>query len=184
MKKIILVSAKARNGKDTVAELAKQELELKGERVLICHYADLLKYICKTFFDWDGVKDDKGRTILQHVGTDVIRIKNHAPDYWVDFIANLLWMFYDEWDYILIPDTRFPNELERMIDNFSKERIVSLRINRPNFNSGMTQEQLNHSSECALDDYKFDYYIENNGTLEDLQLKVKDLLDNINSSVL
>ena len=29
-----------------------------------------------------------------------------------------------------------------------------------------------------------DYTIENNGTLEDLQLKVKDLLDNINSSVL
>ena len=184
MKKVILVSAKARHGKDTVAELMKNNLESKGERVLICHYADLLKYICKTFFDWNGVKDDKGRTILQHVGTDVIRIKNHAPDYWVDFIANLLWMFYDEWDYILIPDTRFPNELERMIDNFSKERIVSLRINRPNFNSGMTQEQLNHPSECALDNYDFDYYIENNGTLEDLQLKVKDLLDNINSSVL
>ena len=29
-----------------------------------------------------------------------------------------------------------------------------------------------------------DYTIENNGTLEDLQLKVKDLLDNINSSML
>ena len=184
MKKIILVSAKARNGKDAVAELAKQELELKGERVLICHYADLLKYICKTFFNWDGVKDDNGRTILQHVGTDVIRVKNHAPDYWVDFIANLLWMFYDEWDYILVPDTRFPNELERMIDNFGKERITSLRVNRPNFDSGLSQEQLNHSSECALDDYEFDYYIENNSTLEDLQLKVKDLLDNINSSVL
>lgn len=184
MKKIILVSAKARNGKDSVAELAKQELESKGERVLICHYADLLKYICKTFFNWNGIKDDNGRTILQHVGTDVIRNKNHAPDYWVDFIANLLWMFYDEWDYILIPDTRFPNELERMIDNFGKERIVSLRTNRPNFDSGLSQEQLNHPSECALDDYKFDYYIENNGTLDDLQLKVKDLLDNINSSVL
>ena len=184
MKKIILVSAKARNGKDAVAELAKQELELKGEKVLICHYADLLKYICKTFFDWNGIKDDNGRTILQHVGTDVIRVKNHAPDYWVDFIANLLWMFYDEWDYILIPDTRFPNELERMIDNFGKERITSIRVNRPHFDSGMTQEQLNHPSECALDDYEFDYYIENNGTLEDLQLKVKDLLDNINSSVL
>ena len=189
MKKIILVSAKARNGKDAVAELAKQELELKGEKVLICHYADLLKYICRTFFDWNGIKDDDGRTILQHVGTDTIRMKNNRPDYWVDFIIDILWMFYDEWDYVLVPDCRFDNEIERMKDEFDgnpygRDMVHSVRVNRPNFDSGMTQEQLNHPSECALDNYKFDYYIENNGTLDDLQLKVKDLLDNINSRVL
>ena len=189
MKKIILVSAKARNGKDAVAELAKRELESKGERVLICHYADLLKYICKTFFAWNGIKDDKGRTILQHVGTDTIRMKNDRPDYWVDFIVDILWMFYDEWDYVFIPDCRFENEIERMKDEFDgnpygRDKVISLRVNRPNFDSGLSQEQLNHPSECALDNYKFDYYIENNGTLDDLRLKVKDLLDNINSSVL
>ena len=179
MKKILLISGKAQSSKDTSAQFMKSHLESKGERVLICHYADLLKYICKTFFDWDGVKDDKGRTILQHVGTDVIRMKNHAPNYWVDFIANLLWMFYDEWDYIIIPDTRFPNELERMIDNFGEERIVSLRINRPNFDSGLSQEQLNHPSECGLDDYEFDHYITNDGTLDELDNKLKILLDRL-----
>ena len=91
MKKVILVSAKARHGKDTVAEIAKEQLESRGQKVLICHYADLLKYICKTFFEWDGVKDDNGRTILQHVGTDVIRSNNQ--DYWVKFIIDLLDMF-------------------------------------------------------------------------------------------
>ena len=90
MDKILLVSAKAQHGKDSVAEIAKEQLELKGKKVLICHYADLLKYICKTFFDWDGNKDDKGRTLLQYVGTDVIRNKNHAPNYWVGFIVDLL----------------------------------------------------------------------------------------------
>lgn len=184
MKKIILISGKAMSSKDTTAIMIKEELELRGERVLICHYADLLKYICKTFFDWDGKKDDKGRTLLQYVGTDVIRNKNHAPNYWVGFIVDLLWMFYDEWDYIIIPDTRFENEIHKMSDGFGKSIVSTIRINRPNFDSGLSQEQLNHPSECALDDYKFDYYIENNGTLDDLKLKVKDLLDNINSSVL
>ena len=189
MERIILISAKAQNGKDTVAELAKEELELRGKKVLICHYADLLKYICKTFFNWNGVKDDTGRTILQHVGTDIIREQQLKHDYWVDFIIDMLWMFYDEWDYILIPDCRFPNEVERMKEEFNGSwnhysTVQAIRVNRPNFDSGLTQEQLNHSSECALDGYEFDHYIDNNGTLDDLKLKVKDLLDNMNRNVL
>ena len=180
MKKVILVSAKARHGKDTVAEIAKEQLESRGQKVLICHYADLLKYICKTFFEWDGVKDDNGRTILQHVGTDVIRSNNQ--DYWVKFIIDLLDMFYDEWDYVIIPDTRFENEIEEMSEefNYDYEIVTSVRVNRPNFDNGLTRLQRHHPSECALDDYSFDHYIENNGTLDDLRLKVKDLLDNLN----
>lgn len=183
MKKILLISGKALSSKDTSAQFMASYLESKGERVLICHYADLLKYICKTFFNWNGVKDDNGRTILQHVGTDVIRIKNDRPNYWVNFIIDILWMFYDEWDYIIIPDTRFPNEIEEMKSefNYSKDYnlVQSIRINRPNFDSGLSIEQLTHPSECALDGYEFDYYIENNGTLKDLQLKCENLVDKL-----
>lgn len=183
MNKIILISGKAQSSKDTSAQFMKSYLESKDERVLICHYADLLKYICKTFFNWDGVKDDKGRTILQHVGTDTIRMKNERPDYWVDFIIEILWMFYDEWDYVLIPDCRFPNEIERMKSEFNGSwdynLVQSVRVNRPNFDSGLSIDQLTHSSECALDNYEFDHYITNDGTIEELEVKVKNLVDNI-----
>ena len=179
MKKIILISGKAQSSKDTSAQFMKLYLESNGEQVLICHYADLLKYICKTFFDWDGKKDDKGRTLLQYVGTDVIRNKNHAPNYWVGFIVDLLWMFYDEWDYIIIPDTRFENEIHKMSDGFGKSIVSTIRINRPNFDSGLSQEQLNHPSECSLDEYEFDHYINNDGTLEELNDKLKILLDRL-----
>ena len=183
MKKIILISGKAQSSKDTSAQFMKSHLESKGERVLICHYADLLKYICKTFFDWDGNKDDKGRTLLQYVGTDVIRMKNNRPDYWVDFIIDILWMFYDEWDYVLIPDTRFTNEVERMKSEFNGSwdysLVQSIRVNRPNFDSGLSIEQLSHPSECALDGYEFDHYITNDGTLDELNDKIKVLLDRL-----
>ena len=33
----------------------------------------------------------------------------------------------------------------------------------------MTEEQRKHSSENAMNDYDFDFYIENDGTLEDLE---------------
>lgn len=174
--KVVLISAKMRNGKDAFAELLKDELELKGKKVLIAHYADLLKYICKTFFNWDGQKDEKGRSILQYVGTDIIR--HQCADYWVKFMMEFLFMFRKEWDYVLIPDTRFPNEIEYVeLSWVGVADTYTVRVNRPNFDNGATTEQLKHESECALDDYEFDTIITNSGTLDDLRLKAKHYVD-------
>lgn len=107
---VIAISGKAQHGKDTSAKILKNMLEADGYRVLITHYADLLKYMCRTFFGWNGEKDDAGRHILQYVGTDIIRQKR--PDFWVDFVTDVLALFPDDWDFVLIPDCRFPNEIE------------------------------------------------------------------------
>ena len=172
--KVICVSAKARHGKDTVAAILKEQLQAKGNKVLITHFADLLKYICKTFFNWNGDKDEAGRTLLQYVGTDVIGAK--YPGYWANFIANFLNMFKDEWDYVLIPDCRYPIEIATMINNFN---TYLLRVERPNFDNGLTEKQKNHPSEIALDNYDFDKIILNNGTLVDLENKVKEFIEEI-----
>lgn len=163
--KVITISGKAQNGKDTTAGLLKAALEADGYKVLITHYADLLKYICKQFFGWDGQKDDAGRHILQYVGTDIIRQKR--PDYWVGFVTSILELFPNEWDYVLIPDCRFPNEID-----YLKEAgldTVNLRVVRKNFKSPLTPEQQAHPSETALDDVEPDYYITNNGSMTDLK---------------
>ena len=105
--KVICISGKARHGKDTLAGILKNHLEDQGNRVLIAHFGDLVKYICEKFFDWDEQKDERGRTLLQYVGTDVVRTQE--PNFWTDFIKKVLTLFPDEWDYVLIPDCRFPN---------------------------------------------------------------------------
>ena len=167
--KVILISGKAQNGKDTTASILKQTLVDNGNRVLITHYADLLKYICTNYFGWDGKKDDKGRQMLQYVGTDVIRKQN--PTLWVDFVAMILKYFKGNWDYVIIPDCRFPNEITRMIEvGFD---TIHLRVHRPNFESPLTQEQQNHPSETALDNFGADVYIENDSTLTDLKYKIR-----------
>ena len=86
--KVLCISAKAQHGKDTAAGIIKEYLESKGKRVLITHYADLVKFVCTKFFNWDGQKDEKGRTLLQYVGTDVI--SSQQPSYWVDFVISIL----------------------------------------------------------------------------------------------
>ncbi len=157
--KIITLSAKARHGKDYTASCLKKELENEGYKVLVCHFADLLKYICKSFFNWNGKKDIEGRTILQYVGTDIIRKKE--PDYWVNFLISVFKLFPDEWDYVIIPDSRFPNENNKLKENFE---VITIRIERPNFDNGLTEKQQKHSSEVSLDDYIFDIKIINDGT--------------------
>lgn len=172
---VILLSGKAQSGKDYIANIIKQQLEENGNKVLVTHYADLLKYILKTFFNWDGKKDKKGRDLLQRVGTDVIRKK--MPDYWVNFISQMISFFPNEWNYILIPDTRFPNEIEVMQKN-PDVNVITIRINRVNFTPQLTLEQQQHPSETSLDEYDFDYYVSNDGT-ETVNNAVKEFVNYI-----
>lgn len=162
--KVICISAKAQHGKDTSAIILKELYEAKGARVLITHFADLLKYICKAFFDWNGEKDDFGRTLLQQVGTNIVCAKQ--PDFWVDFIINILKFFDDSWDIVIIPDCRYINEIEKMRANFDTTLI---RIVRPNFDNGLSIAQKQHPSETALDNFEFDTVIYNNGSLNELR---------------
>lgn len=169
--KVICISGHAQHGKDTAARFMRDALF--GEcKVLTVHYADLLKYICSQFFGWDGRKDCEGRTLLQYVGTDIVRKKR--PDFWADFVSDILTMFNGFWDYVLIPDCRFPNEIERMKEcGFD---VTHVHIVRENFNSPLSEEQKKHPSETALDGYPADYILHNDGALSDFREKVNGFI--------
>lgn len=175
MRNFICISGKAQNGKDTSAKIFEQELVARGHSVLVIHQADLLKYICKAFFNWNGEKDDAGRTLLQQVGTNVIR--NVEPDFWVDFIVKVTGFFKDIWNYIIIPDTRYPNEIEKLkADN---SNVFHVRVIRKNFQSPLTEEQQKHPSETALDNIESDFTLINDKDIEDLHDGVMKILDSI-----
>lgn len=174
MKKVILISAKAQNGKDTSALILKEIYESRGEKVLITHFADLLKYICKQYFNWDGKKDEKGRTLLQYIGTDVVGAKNSA--YWAEFIVSILQMFEDEWDYVIIPDCRYPVEVAT-IENVFDTTVI--RIERPGFDNGLTEAQKKHPSEVDMDHYPFDAVIPNVAGLEELKAELLKFIDSL-----
>jgi len=165
--KVCCISAKARHGKDTSAELIKEHLENRGQRVLITHFADLLKFICVKYFNWDGNKDERGRTLLQYIGTDVVGAQN--PAFWAEFVVSILNMFKKDWDYVLIPDCRYPVEVatvERAFDT------VVLRVERPGFDNGLTEVQKNHPSEVDMDSYRFDLILYNDKGLDEFREKL------------
>lgn len=85
----------------------------------------------------------------------------------------MLEMFDDEWDYVLIPDCRFPNEFEVLA--FYGFDVNLVRVNRPAYMSCLTDFQQEHPSETALDDYPWDWVIKNDGTIEDLRAEAISL---------
>jgi hypothetical protein len=168
---ILTVSGKARAGKDTTSELLKEILEKDGKKVLVTHYADILKFMCKNYFGWDGNKDEKGRSLLQHVGTDIVRKKD--PDFWVKYMKSVLNIFDGEWDVVIIADVRFPNEIELLKEDYN---VFSVNVVRPNFDNGLTDEQKQHPSECSLDGYIFNYDLVNDGSLDVLKCDAAKLV--------
>ena len=68
---------------------------------------------------------------------------------------------------------RFPNELETV----KKHNGITIRINRGLVErTGKMIQGVEHSSETSLDNAEFDYVIENNGTIEELIEKVREIL--------
>lgn len=183
----IIISGKSASGKDAFANMMKEKLEQCGCRILIIHFADLVKFYAKQYYNWNEVKDEAGRALLQRLGTDLIR--NKYPEYWAQAVAKFLAVMNenDEFDCAFIPDARFENEIE--IVKYYNPEAITIRIKRYEadeteyLNPLFTKEQHNHPSETSLDDYcEFDYYVENH-SLEELQesaefiLKVTNLLN-------
>lgn len=162
--RIILISGTAGSGKDTVGEILRDAYEGDGYRVLTTHFADLVKYVSANFCGWNGVKDIAGRSILQKVGTDIVRKWNE--DYWVDFLIDMLGLFGGQYDYVLIPDARFPNEVSKIKEKWPN--TIHLRVERHNYKTHLTEEQQHHASETALETVMPDVWIKNDGDLIDL----------------
>ena len=160
--KVITFSGKAQHGKDTTAKYVKEVLESYGKRVVILHFADYLKYVCKEYFNWNGIKDEEGRTILQKIGTDLARENN--PNIWVNVIKEFILAFETEFDYFLVPDCRFPNEINLLkVKYYSTYSVI---VKRTNFDNGLTELQKSHPSETALNNYRFDIMILNEEGLD------------------
>ena len=174
MDKIILISGKAEHGKDLSASILKEYLEENGKRVVITRYALGLKEMAKTYCGWDGNKDDKGRELLQKLGTEKIRKELNMPNFHVMRLLEDIVICQDYFDYVIIPDCRFPNEVEMPKSMFGADKVIDIRVSRLNHVSALNAEQLKHESEIALDNYDFTHYIEAEDK-EELKVKIKEL---------
>jgi hypothetical protein len=134
-----------------------------------------------------GMPNLTPRWVLQYWGTEVCR-KGFHDDIW---IAALEARLSRRTDNTVISDVRFPNEIQS-IRNAGGKIVwvkrgelpswygVALAANnnppQPNASSEILRELGVHVSETAWVGTKFDYEIDNNGTIDELYTQVKSLV--------
>ena len=176
MDKIFLISGQAQHGKDSTANFLKQKLSGK---TLILHNADYLKYIAKQYMDWNGEKNELGRTLLQTLGTERVRWELKRPLYWIEKSCDVIDILNDYYNYFAIADTRYINEIYYPQARFPN-KVISVRIHRLNFDNGLTDLQKNHVSETELINFKHDYDIYSESGLNNLKIEVDKFISAFN----
>jgi hypothetical protein len=178
MKSIILIGGKAESGKDSVAEMLKNKL---NEKVFILHYGDYVKFVCKEYFNWNGEKDEVGRHILQTIGTD--KIRTIKDDFWIEAVCNLVKVLKNDYDLFIVPDLRFLNEIHIPSRMFWNYKIITVKVERNNYTSELTEEQNDHVSETELNNYNFDYVIQSESGLDNLETEVDKFIPWLNEKI-
>lgn len=141
------------------------------------------------------------RKLMQLLGTEAGREIIH-PNIWVNALfadyqptvygdtakgrgvgGQLLTSEYPNW---IIPDTRFENEAKAIRDRngilIRINRIKDPREDMIGTDLSTWKAPSSHPSETALDKWKdWDYIIKNDGTLEDLLVKVEEIYNQINT---
>lgn len=154
---VYMISGKAGAGKDTAFALIK-ELLPSVERFA---FADSLKETAKSL-GWDGEKDEKGRKFLQNLGNTV---RDYGEDIWANIVAGKILQCTSQTQ--VITDWRFPNEFEVISGLFSP--VVTINIVGRAYDLGNNGNDI---SEHALEGFKFDYVIDNSGTIAEFRQKL------------
>lgn len=175
---LIGISGALNSGKDSVAKIMLELLWEKDRLPIwkIKKFAEYLKDMCLGLcqvpdFEHREYKNRlcdewgmTGREVLQTVGS---LFRDHFDkDVWVKLLFR---GFYPDDEYCkwIISDLRYANEF----DAIKSRGGICIRVDRPNL-----PEDLSHTSETEWRNLTFDYAISNDGTLDDLREKVKEMI--------
>ena len=164
---IYLLSGKARNGKDTIAGFLKKFYEADGKKVIYSRAGKYIRYYAIEMTGWDGSEETKPRDLLQELGTEVIRNKLNKKEMFIQRQLDDIEVYSYFYDAIIVPDIRLPREIDSVKEKF--DNVVTIEVNRINFDSSLTGNQKKHITETAMDNYKDFDYIVTNDTLEKLE---------------
>ena len=169
--KIYIISGKARSGKDNAADII--EKYYSNKKVIKLSYSYYLKDFAKRITGWDGSDEVKPREFLQQLGIELIKTKIN-DHFLINRLCDDIKVFSYFYDVIIITDARLVDEIEIPKNLYPNATVI--RINR-NIDNNLKTNEKKHLTEIGLDNYnKYDYIIENNKTLEELNKKVIEII--------
>ena len=159
---------KAGCGKGTVSKIIKDNY--KGS-VGIFPLAEELKRLAREEFGWDGKKDEKGRRLLQVLGTECGRMYG-GESFWVDKWERKVYKWLEPrlnepfFPIVICDDVRFDNEAKRIKDLGGHICHIVGRA----YDMG---DNNNHASEKGISPELINSILVNDMSMEDLEIDVK-----------
>ena len=168
--KILVVNGHPHSGKDTFCETAFYNRGL----VYPISTIDRVKQVA-LFAGWDGEKNAKGRKFLSDL-KDIMTEYNDIPrQYVLSFMDSRLQIHDDDMvgtdDVLFLVQSREPKDIQRWVDENGARTLCISR-------EGVDQHWGNHADD-EVANYKYDYYLENNGTLEEWEEITTKFIDMI-----
>lgn len=174
---IVCICGRAFSGKSFAGEIIGDFCVKKNLQVVVSPYTKYLKMYISQITEWDMSEVNKPRDLLQKLSSELIKEKLDNKDFFVNRQLEDIDFYSYFFDVIIIPDVRFPREIEVLKERYS--RVFSVGIIRDCCDSNLSLEQKNDVTEVALDDYSdYDYVIFNDGT-DNFKSAVLDVFKNI-----
>lgn len=171
---IIILSGKAKSGKNLVASYIKEYY--KENKCIEVAYAYYIKDYLKRMNKYNEQEKNKYRSLLQEFGVEFLS-KQINPKFLINRVMEDIEVFSYFYDVIVITDARLIEEIEIPKQKFLN--IITIRIENNN-NNNLNELEKNHITETGLDNYTgFDYIIENNSTIDDLKKQILEILKGV-----
>ena len=161
----LAVGGRMQVGKTTVADYLVERYGFRKYAL-----ADPIKQIATRSFGWDGAKDDRGRRLLQEIGTVG---RNYDPELWLERFAEKI--SADDRNQLVVDDLRLALEVE-YLERLGFACIQIVRAPELITIPPAERARQQHETEVELDRLKFAYRLENNGTFEELFAQIDALM--------
>lgn len=156
-KLVFIVNGKPRAGKDTFAEILNRYMK-------VYKYSSVAKVKeIATLCGWDGKKDERDRKFL----SDLKMLTTEYSDLSHNDVLEEIKKYRSgeiEADVFLV-DIREPEEIDRLTKEVDAITVFIENNNVPNITS--------NESDANVENYEYDFRIQNNGTLEDFEDSIK-----------
>ena len=176
--RIIVIAGKARSGKNTVGDMLKELYKSNNKKVIVSPYTKYLKRYIEEITGKEIDDNNKPRELLQQLGVEVIKDKLGKVDMFISRQIDDIDIYSYFFDVIIIPDARFPKEIDIIKEKYNNYTCIKVISDRDN---NMSNDEKNHITETSLDSYddsNFNYVI-NNNSYDELMNIVNDIYDDI-----
>lgn len=161
---IVVINGSGKVGKDTFVHLIRKHC---NDYIMNYSSVNKVKMIAKEA-GWNGKKTEKDRKFL----SDLKLLTSEYNDMPYNDIAEVINVFKQNGCPFLFLHIREPQEIQRLVNDFGAKTLLITNNNVKQIESNM--------ADANVQNFKYDFTIDNSGTFEDLEEKAVNFIKEVN----